>query len=342
MDIRIAACAGLLLLGSCGGPKEKPAQVVRPVKIYTVESLSHVDKDFAGMSTADSITNLAFRVTGQLIKINVIEGQSVGKGEVIAEIDPRQYRLQMEAAKAEYLTSQSQLERSKRLIAKQAVSQQDYEIAQANFVQAQAAYENALSLLTDTRLRAPFSGAIEKMYADNFQQVQQGQEIARLVNPVTRSVKFTMPETALQTLKLPAKQFTVIFDNYKGVAFPALLKEYVQSSTQATGIAVTLTLTGVPPQYNIAPGMSCTINLKVDNPGYEGVTAVPITAVYSVDGQKKVWVVTGGAVMSKDVQLGELFGTDMAIVETGLHPGEDVVTAGVYQLVEGEKVKILK
>ena len=111
--IMTGALAAVLLAG-CGSGGKASAPVVRPVKVYRVEPLGAVDKDFAGMSTADSVSNLAFRVSGQIIKVYVQDGQTVRQGAIIAEIDPREYRLQMEADKATFLTAQSQMDRNKR------------------------------------------------------------------------------------------------------------------------------------------------------------------------------------------------------------------------------------
>ena len=276
--------------------------------------------------------------------MNVSEGQSVKKGTVIAEINPREYMLQMEADKATYLTAQSQLERNKRLIERQAISRQDYETAEAAYVRARTAYDNSKSILADTKLVAPFSGAVEKVYADNYQRVQAGEPVIRLVNPQTRSVKFTMPESGLQTLKLSGLAFTVRFDNYPNVVFDALLKEYVQSSTQAAGITVALTLDGQNVgKYDIAPGMACTVNLRVDIPDRRDMTGVPLTAVFDRDGKEYVWVVSDRAEAElREVTLGDLYGSDMVMVTRGLVPGETVVTAGVYRIEQDERVKILK
>ena len=329
----------------CSDSRSRPiADPVRPVKVYRTESLGSVNKNFAGMSVADDISNLAFRESGQIVKMNVSEGQSVEKGAVIAEINSREFVLRMEADKATFLTAQSQMERNKRLLEKQAISRQDFETADAAYVRARTAYDNSKNILSDTRLIAPFAGAVEKVYVDNYQRVQAGEPVIRLVNPVTRSVKFTMPESGLTTLKSSEVSFTVQFDSYPSVAFDALLKEYVQSSTQASGISVTLTLDGENlSRYNIAPGMSCTINLRVDNPDRRDVTAVPLTALFSRDGQEYVWVLDADRrVELHEVTLGELFGTDMVIIQSGLNPGQEVVTAGVYRLVPGESVKILK
>ena len=69
--------------------------------------------------------------------MNVDAGQKVKKGTVIAAVDPLDYNLQFEANKAAYVTSKLQMERNKKLLAMQAISKQDYEIAEANYVKSQ-------------------------------------------------------------------------------------------------------------------------------------------------------------------------------------------------------------
>lgn len=346
MNAKLIFTAGILVsLQSCGHSGTQPAQQeIRPVKVYATQPLGSVDKDFAGMSVADDISNLAFRISGQILKMNVITGQSVKKGDVIAEINPREYSLQMEADKATYLTARSQMERNKRLLEKQAISRQDYEMADAAYVRAKSAYENSQTTLADTRLRAPFAGAVEKKYVDNYQQVMAGEPVVRLVNPITESVMFTMPESGLQTLKILGIRFSVKFDNYPGVTFGARLKEYVQTSTQATGISVTLTLEGENlKKYDIAPGMSCMINLRVNNPDRPGLTAVPLTAVFERNDSNYVWTIDRERrTRLNRVELGEPIGSDMIAVESGLLPGDTVVTAGIYRINPNETVKIIK
>lgn len=82
MNAKLIFTAGILVsLQNCGHSGTQPAQQeIRPVKVYATQPLGSVDKDFAGMSVADDISNLAFRISGQILKMNVITGQSVKKG----------------------------------------------------------------------------------------------------------------------------------------------------------------------------------------------------------------------------------------------------------------------
>lgn len=332
-----------LALSGCGR-KQPAAQEVRPVKITVASGAGVIDKDFAGMATPDDAVNLAFRVPGQVLEIPVSEGQNVKKGTLLAELDPRDLELQVSADRSAFEQAQSQLSRMQRLLEHEAVSQQDFEAARTRFVQAKSAYSNSTDMLKDTKLRAPFSGVVERTYVDVFERVQAGQTILRLVNPVTTKVKFTLPERGLGLLSSTATKFTVEFDNYRGVTFSARLKEYVQTSSDASGFPVTLTLENVDQaRYHISPGMSCVVTMQSTDPVPDAVS-LPVSAIYApAEGGNYVWILgADDRVTRRSVALGELYGSDRVVIDKGVSAGDKVVTAGVYQLREGEKVKIIK
>ena len=154
-----------LIVTSCGQKKGEDIPLVRPVKTATVSSQSVILKDFSGMVEAVEYVKLAFRVNGQIIQLPVIEGQKVKKGQLIAAIDPRDIALQYAATKSAYETASAQVERNKRLLSRQAISVQEYEISLANFQKAKSEYELSANNMRDTKLTAPFDGSIEKLSA---------------------------------------------------------------------------------------------------------------------------------------------------------------------------------
>ena len=97
--------AALILLTACGQKKEDSVTTVRPVKTARVESRSEIRKDFSGIVEAVDYVKLAFRVSGQIINLPVVEGQRVKKGQLIAAIDPRDLALQYAADKSAYETA---------------------------------------------------------------------------------------------------------------------------------------------------------------------------------------------------------------------------------------------
>lgn len=336
----------LLLMYSCSSaPAERENE--RPVKLYKTESLGRINKDFAGMSVATEIAELAFRVSGQLIILNAEDGKIVSKGALIARLDPRDFQYKEDAAHSVMISAKARFDRMERLLEHQAVSQQEYEIARTQYDESKSAFENAAGALNDTRLLAPFYGNIEKTYLNNYQRASAGEPVVRLVSPKTSKVRFTMPDNGLALLSIPDIKLTVRFDNYPNTLFPAHLHEYVSSSSDGTGIPVTILLDDPrinSSEYKITPGMSCNINLKIDNKGRESMTAVPVNAIYTpASGGTMVWVCDAdGVVHTQKVELGDLFGPDMVTIKKGLTPDTEVVSAGVYRLSEGEKVKVLK
>ena len=332
-----------LLAGACGRKTPAP-ETVRPVKVTTAAGAGIIDKDFAGMATPDDAVNLAFKVAGQVLDVPVAQGQSVKKGALLAELDPRDIELQVAATRSAFQEARSQQQRMQRLVEHEAVSRQEAEAASTRYAQARSTYENTLDLLKDTRLRAPFAGVVERKYVDNFERVQAGQTIVRVVNPVTTQVQFTLPESALPLLASQSTRFEVEFDNYRGVKFPAVLKDYAKTSSDASGFPVSLRLTNADPgRYPVSPGMSCTITMQSADPVPDAVS-LPVSAVYApAEGGTYVWIVgADDRVTRREVKPGELFGRDRVVIDSGVAPGDRVVTAGVYQLREGERVRILR
>jgi RND family efflux transporter MFP subunit len=316
----------------------------RTVKVERVQAVKYLDRDFAGMSTADDAVNLAFKIAGQVAGVDVSKGDYVKRGQTLARLDPRDVELQVAADRAQYERARSQFDRVSRLMEHEAVSRQEYESAQTALVQARSAFENTSDLLVETTLRAPFAGVIERTYVDTYQRVSAGQTILRLVNPVSTTVEFTMPERSLPILADSLTRFTVRFDNYPDISFRARLDTYAKTASDASGFPVSLKLSKAEIlPYNISPGMTCQVTIRASESA-SNLVAIPLTAVYApAQGGNYVWrVASDDRVELCAVSLGNVFGRDMVTVLSGLKPGDVVVTAGVYRLKEGEKVRIIK
>lgn len=319
------------------GEKESPPQ---PVKCTTAQPLKSLTRDFAALSMADDAVNLAFKLSGRVVDIPVAKGVMVKEGEVLARLDSRDVELQLSAASAAYDEAVSRLNRAERLLAHNAISEQEVESLRNAAVQAMAAKENAESLLADTRIVAPFDGVVERTYVDAFQRVASGETIVRIVKPRSTTVGFTAPESLVGVLSLPTTRFSVVFDAYPDIYFNAVIKSFARTSSDALGFPVSLRLTDVG-NYAISPGMTCIaiVSLKEDT----SAVVLPLSAIYApVGSYDSVWVVTADErVERRRVTLGGLTGSADVVVVGGVDAGERVVTAGVYQLTEGEKVKII-
>lgn len=338
-------------LSSCWKQTE-PKKFVRPVKLAEVVSLNTYDKDFVGVVSAEQYTNYAFRVGGLIIKTYVTEGSYVKQGDLLAELDPSDFNLQLEADKAQLITTKSILDRMSRLLEKQAISKQDYEVAESNYLKAKSAYEYTQNQKDYTKLIAPFSGSIEKKYAETYQKVQPGESIYKIINPNLLEVKFTLPESDVNVLnRNNTIRYKVEFDNLRGQYFDAELKDAVDASVDGAGIPVTLAIKDSkfnPSKDNVKVGFACKVKVIIDNKSFiRPFVSVPLTAVFSQDdkpGKYFVWVYNDDKreVNIREITNAGLQGNDYVIVGSGIDVGDRVVVAGVYQLVDGQRVNILK
>lgn len=346
LKLMIISSVCAMLGFSCGGNKQENYQnIVRPVRVVKVETLGFMHKMYTGVVSAEEYSNLAFKVSGPLIKMNVDAGQKVKKGDVIAVVDPLDYNLKNEANRAAYTTAKSQLERNKKLLEKQAVSKQDYEIAEANYVKAKTAYEASENTLSDTKLRAPFNGFVEQKYVENYQKVQMGESIIKLVNPKKLEVSFILPETNVALTK-EKMEVAIEFDTYKGKWFKAEVKEFIDASPDGSGIPVRLAIVDTAFRsdvYNIYPGFSCKIKLSIaDN---TGGFSVPLSAVFKdvKTDETSVWLYneTKKSVERQKVSTEQLFGDNEVQVVAGLSTEDIIVVAGVNYITEGQKVNVV-
>lgn len=334
----------ILLLVGCGRRAPQFDGQPQVVKCVTATSVDYLRRDFAALSTADDAVNLAFKISGRVVDIPVAKGVQVRKGQLLAALDKRDVELQVEAARAAFREAQSRLERAKRLLEHSAISAQEVESLENSLAQAESAYANSLDLLADTRILAPFDGIVERTYVDAFQRVASGETILRIVNPVSSTVGFTAPESVVTQLGLATTHFVVVFDAWPDVRFRAVIKSFARTSSDALGFPVSLRLVDVDTKrYDITPGMTCIATVITPESDSRAVL-LPLTAIYApVEGGEYAWVVgDDDRVSLRRVELGSPSGADGVVVLSGVTSGDRVVVAGVYHLVEGERVKVLE
>lgn len=332
-----------LISVACGGGESTSERKPKPVKSVLAKRVEYLTREYAALSTADDAVTLAFKLSGRVIDAPVAKGMRVEKGALLAQLDKRDVELQVEATLSAYREAQSRLERAERLLEYNAISTQEVESLRNALTQSLSAYRNALDMVAETRIIAPFDGVVERVYVDTYERVSSGQPIVRIVRPRSTTVGFTAPEYLLGYLAQPATRYRVTFDAYKDTPFTAAIKSYARTSSDALGFPVSLRLIDVDTtRYNISPGMTCVATVIFVESDSEAVS-VPLTAIYApVGGDDYVWVVgSDNTVEKRRVVLGEPTGEDSVIVLQGLKSGERVVSAGVYHLTNGERVRLL-
>ena len=333
----------LLSLVGCSSRSENSSREPRTVKCVVATPYTEQRRDFAALSTADDASNLAFKIGGRVLDIPVAKGMSVRRGQLLAELDDSDVRLQVDAAKATYDEAQSRLARARRLLAHDAISVQEVESLENALAQARSAYKNSVDLLADTRITAPFDGVIERTYVDAFQRVASGETVVRIVRPRSTTVGFTAPESLVGVLDAPTTRFNVEFDAYPNIPFTAVIKSFARTSSDALGFPVSLRLTDVDTtRYKLSPGMTCVATVITPERDHHAVW-LPLTAIYApASGGNYVWRVGDDErVWLQEVRLASPAGSDGVVVLSGVEAGDRVVSAGLYHLYEGERVRVL-
>ena len=148
----------------------------------TASSQSVIRKDFSGIVEAVEYVKLAFRVSGQVINLPVVEGQRVKKGQLIAAIDPRDISLQYAADKAAFHTTAARVERNETPVGTPSLFADLSEISVADYQKANVSYELSSNNIRDYQTYRCFETVlIEKRLIKNYQQTILGKALYRCI-----------------------------------------------------------------------------------------------------------------------------------------------------------------
>ena len=163
-----------LLLGGLAACSQKGAENVRlqTVKVDSVRAVGEQTLlQYPGKVKAAQDISLAFRVSGTLREMAVEEGAPVRQGQLLAELDPTDYQVQLDATEAEYRQVKADAERVMQLYADSSTTASNYDKAVYGLKQITAKYRHHQDQLAYTRLYAPFNGWIQKRLFDEHETV---------------------------------------------------------------------------------------------------------------------------------------------------------------------------
>ncbi len=343
------AVAAIAFLAGCG-PQAPQVESVRPVKLEQVRIGGASASVFAGEVRPRHETDLSFRIPGKLIAREVDIGARVGKGQVLARLDPADVGLQAEAAKAlvaatetEYKFAQSEYERYQNLHREKFISasaldakRNTLDANRAKFEQAKANLAVSRNQLSYAVLVAPEAGVVTAVAAEPGQVVTAGQMVARVAREGEREVSISVPENRLREIK-SAQQLVVSLWADPERLRPARVREISPAVDPATRtFNVRVTILDADPSLSL--GMTATVGLVGSST--EGVTLIPLTALYQNGGAPAVWRYDAAThkVSLSPVKVGQ-YREDGIVVTSGVAPGDWIVAAGVHRLRPGQIVR---
>lgn len=332
----------LLVVSSCGS-KSEDKEVVVNVKTDTVKVCESGETAvFPGRIKAGADINLSFRIAGPIASINVSPGNFVRKGDVLAQIDPRDYETQLAATEAEYNQIKNEADRVIALFKKQVVTENDYYKAVHGLEQITAKYDAHKNALADTKLIAPFDGYVQKTYYSAEETVGAGMPVVSMINTSSMEVEINIP-SADYAKRDEIESFVCVSDLYPDREYPMTLSGINRKANLNELYTVYLNLK-TPKGYSpLTPGMTVNVNVRYKSP-MENSYTVPINALISGQTGSSVWVYdeSDSTISKREITTKRIDNRGNAIVVEGVEAGEIVVSAGASSLKEGQKVNPVK
>jgi multidrug efflux system membrane fusion protein len=347
----LAAALLVLLLAACNG--EEPEAVARPVLVVQPGTSGGGVIAFAGEVRAREEPPLAFRIGGKLARRLVEVGDRVEAGQALAQLDGSDVGLQLEAARAQLASAESdqalakaELERHRNLFDRQLISRSLFETRQAQYDAAAARTRQARAQASVSGnqagyavLRAPRPGVIAQRFADVGEVVAAGQPVFVLAAEGQREVLISVPEQQVARFR-PGMPLAVELWAAPGARMPGTLREIAPSADpQTRTYAARVSFEGGAVKAEV--GQSARVFAQA--PGSKGLV-VPLSAIVEHQGAHAVWIVRPGAdgkparVARTPVKIGP-YGEDSVPVLEGVAATDWVVSAGAHLLREGQPVK---
>ena len=333
-----------LAVASCASEKEEtPAEVAKAVKTMTLgDATNQSTLTFPGKVIAGEEADITFKVSGKLRKLPIKEGQAIKKGQLIAQLDQKDYRFAYERQLATFNENKASFARAQELIKNKYISQADFDKKNETFEVAKANLNIAKTNLDYTTLRAPFSGEIAKVYVDNFQNVQVKENIVKLQNLDFLEVKIFVPER-LVIQKNEVKTFD-IFVRLDANPKNSYKAEMTEISTQADPTTQTYEATvrlPRPTDINVLPGMTAVVEVTATLSEDSQISAfyIPANSIFSDTAKNTyVWVVNKENRLEQRAVKTTAFKENDVEIQEGLEAGDTVVTAGVNFLRKDQLV----
>jgi membrane fusion protein (multidrug efflux system) len=301
--------------------------VIKPKKFANELSLS-------GTIEANEQIDLRSEVSGVVQTIHFDEGSYVTKGKQLIKVNDIELRAQLAQAKSRQSLAAENERRAKLLLQKEAISQEEYDVAFAELESAKSQTQLILAQISKTSIVAPFSGKIGLRYISPGTYVSPTTLIAKLVNTTQVKITFSIPEKYASLIKNSSTlTFTTVGNNKIFTAKIYALEPAIEQTTRTLQIrAIADNREGF-----LLPGTFATISLPLEE--LNDAILIPTESIIPIQNGKKVFITENGK--AKEIIIETANRTEKEILVTsGLKVGDTLITSGIMAIKVGAPVNL--
>jgi membrane fusion protein (multidrug efflux system) len=288
----------------------------------------------SGSIEANEEVEIRSEVSGIVEAIYFKEGSTVSKGQVLFKVNDLELRAQLRQSDTKEGLAAENERRAKLLLQKEAISQEEYDVARADYKLAQSQGQLIKVQIAKTSIRAPFSGKIGLRSISTGTYITPMILVAKLVNIGKLKITFSVPEKYASQIKTNIDlNFTVSGSKEKFIAKIYAIEPTVEIATR------TLQIRAIAENKDrkLFPGTYANVELPLDV--ITNAILVPTEAIIPVQNGKKVLISNKGKV--KEVNVETATRTDASIlILSGVKPGDTILTTGVMSLKQDDLVKV--
>jgi RND family efflux transporter MFP subunit len=327
----------VLMVCSCSEKKESGLKAPTRVKTLMVSpAFSDGAQTYVGIVEEREATAVSFTSMGIVKRVSVSEGQSVGKGQLIAEMDDTQARNLLIGAEAQMTQANDALERYKMLHDNGSLPEVQWVEIQSKVAQAKSQLEIAKKNLADCRLTAPVSGIVGSKMIKAGETALPSQAVVTILDINSVKVKVAIPEAEISSITVSTPS-TISVEAAQAVVRGGRIEKGVQADalTHTYDVRITVENAG----RKLLPGMVTSVKFIADGSQSIAGKVLPLTAVQkAADGSLFVWTVAKDSTAHRSkVNIGTTIGNHVSVTD-GLDMGQFVVTEGYQKLSEGTRV----
>jgi len=337
LTLAVAGCAKNVAADKSTEGKDAKADAAIPVEV-TAPVRGEMLAMYSGTATleAEADAEVLAKVGGEVRRLYVEEGDRVKAGQVLAQLDDRQLRLQAAQTRAALAKSERDFKRQLELHDKGLVSAGAFEGLKYDLDNQRAADDLASLNLSYSEIRAPFAGIVSARHIKVGQEIAIGSKLFRITDPTPLKASVYVPERELARLK-PGQSANIAVDALAGRTFPAVVK-LVSPTVDAATATFKVTLEVDDPAGELKPGMFSRVGIVFERRA--DTLTIPRVALIDSDGSANIFVVAGGKAVQRAIKTG-LSNAGKVEVTEGLAGGEQVVVVGQNGLKDGNPVRVV-